>query len=318
MLTAIGLMSGTSFDGIDLALVETDGKRRSASARACRATMTRPSARCFAVPWPMHGHDRAHRSAPASWPRPRRCRRTAHAGLVETFLRRDGIERGADRRRRLPWPDRASPARGAADRADRRRRGAGRRGSASPSCTTCAPRMSRPAGRARPSCRSSIARSSRPARSPGPIAVVNLGGVGNSPMSNAGGIRSPSTRGRAMPARRPDARAQRASPMDRDGAAALAGHVDETALAAMMAHRLFPQVAAEVARPQRFLSRGGVGPLDGRCGGDARRLHRRIGCGGFHIPAGAARDLGRLRRRRAQSARSWPTWRAVSGRRDHG
>ena len=30
MMTAIGLMSGTSLDGVDVALIETDGKRVSA------------------------------------------------------------------------------------------------------------------------------------------------------------------------------------------------------------------------------------------------------------------------------------------------
>ena len=66
-----------------------------------------------------------------------------------------------------------------------------------------------------------------------------------------------------------------ASRMDRDGAAcALAGHVDEAALAALMAIPIFDQAAAEIARPQRVLARARSAALATRGrGGDARRLH---------------------------------------------
>ena len=44
-MRAIGLMSGTSMDGIDVALIETDGENQSSGWPASRFPMTRPSVR---------------------------------------------------------------------------------------------------------------------------------------------------------------------------------------------------------------------------------------------------------------------------------
>ena len=53
MLTAIGLMSGTSLDGVDVALIETDGERvESFGPSGYRAYTRRTSAACCARRWP--------------------------------------------------------------------------------------------------------------------------------------------------------------------------------------------------------------------------------------------------------------------------
>ena len=83
------------------------------------------------------------------------------------------------RRRRLPRPDRAAPAGGAAHRADRRRRGAGAPARHDRWFTISAPPTSPPAGRARRWCRCSISALARDLDRPHPIAVLNIGGVAN-------------------------------------------------------------------------------------------------------------------------------------------
>ena len=48
MLTAIGLMSGTSLDGVDVAMIETDGKRVNPLGPPATAPIPSASAACCA------------------------------------------------------------------------------------------------------------------------------------------------------------------------------------------------------------------------------------------------------------------------------
>ncbi len=106
---ALGLMSGTSMDGIDLALIETDGE-----------SLVRPLA--FAS----IGYDEPYRErlrqamAAARGLRDRRDRpgivaavereiTERHAAAVAS-VRAEPRVRRADRRHRLPWPNGAAPA----------------------------------------------------------------------------------------------------------------------------------------------------------------------------------------------------------------
>ena len=125
MLTAVGLMSGTSLDGVDVALIETDGKRvKSFGPSGYRAyTDQERGLLRQALTEAVNLSQRDAR--PGILREAERAVTQAHAEAVASLYRATPHHPRKHRYRRLSRPDRAAPAGAEDDRADRRCRRAG-------------------------------------------------------------------------------------------------------------------------------------------------------------------------------------------------
>ena len=304
-MRAIGLMSGTSMDGIDVAAIETDGE-----------TVTRfgPSALHFYQEHEVAILRRAMEAAPALRARTERpgviaeaekISTALHASAVNTFLTVNGIDRASidvigyhgqtvlhrpSEKLTVQLGDGAALARetGIPVVYDFRAADVAAGGQGAPLVPVLHRALTRTLDR------------------PHPIVVLNLGGVANITFIDGENDPIACDTGPANALIDDFMRSRNGAARDVDGAAAAKGRVDTAAIDAAAEASVLCAALPEVARPQRFprMGRGACRArrkIDRGRRRDADDAHRRDGRAHRRCAAARAAKLDRGGRRRAQS-----------------
>ena len=266
-MRVVGLMSGTSFDGIDAAVADLDARRRradAAPARRARRAVRRdlraaieaalpPRATTLAdgVP-PRHPHRPGVRRARGA------TRSSATAGDLIVSPRPDASSTGSRTARVEGTLQLGQPA-WIAER-DRRCR----------SSRTCAPRDVAAGGQGAPLV--SAARPLLLQRPPGPPAALNLGGIANLTVP----ARSPSTSAPPTRCSTPPRGTSRAARYDEDGRLAARGTVDRALLERLLADPYYARPAPKTTGKEHFhpAYRRALGPARRGRPRHAHRAHR--------------------------------------------
>jgi 1,6-anhydro-N-acetylmuramate kinase len=120
---AIGLMSGTSQDGVDVALIETDGEVIARFGPTAYRTYSKKERALLRSATAAAANITDRTVRPAALAAAEAVVNAAHAEAVETFFAGNGIKPGRRDGRRLPRPNRAAPAAAAPHGSARRRTG---------------------------------------------------------------------------------------------------------------------------------------------------------------------------------------------------
>ena len=302
--TAIGVISGTSMDGIDVALIRSDGEARVEAGPAATFPYPEPLARAL----------RAVVASPSEAEKPQveleRAVTDAHVAAVEAFLQKFAVARedvalaGLHGQTILHRP-RAGLTRQLCDGA--------RAAAALKIDVVCDFRSADVAAGGEGAPLAPVYHAAITAGLERPLMVLNWGGVGNVTWLGRQGEILAFDTGPANALIDDFLMRRRGVAFDADGALAASGRVDASALECDDARSLFRSAAAEVARPQPFRRARGRGRRleRRRRRGDARRLHGRGDSRRTAPDSGGAVTLAGRRRRTAQSVPDAPARRAA-------
>ena len=292
--TAIGVISGTSMDGIDVALIESDGEAE---------LKTGPSA---TFPYPPEVAQRLRAvvadlsEAQAPQLELERLVTDAHVAAVEAFLDRFSIARervalvGLHGQTILHRP-RAGLTRQLCD---------GARAAAALKIDVVSDfRSADVAAGGEGAPLAPIYHAAMAAGLERPLMILNWGGVGNVTYLGPEGEIIAFDTGPANALIDDFVIARRGLAFDENGALGGSGRVDAAALGDFDERSVFRSPGAQIARPQSFQRRRGLRQKPERCGwrGDARRVHGRIDGGRAKACPAGARALAGRRRRTAKS-----------------
>ena len=299
-MRAIGLMSGTSMDGIDVALIETDGEN--AVQRGPAHTVAYDGEfRSDAGPGDRGGARSCRSESPAGYPRRGRARiDRAACGRGKALPGAARTAAGRYRRHRLSRPHGAARPGAPADGPDRRWAACWRKLTGIDVVYDLRAADCAAGGQGAPLA--PVYHRALAARLPErPVAVLNIGGVANVTWIGRDGelLAFDTGPGNALI---DDwmARHTRREPRARWPAAAAGPRAMTTTSRRYSTPLLLRRASAQVARPQRLLARAGRRPLPRRWGRHADGLHRRQHRPGARAFSRAAAPVGGLRRRPAQ------------------